>query len=99
MKPFVSLRGFPAGRFLDDWVAEVQGEVRWNLERRIGVVGFAGFGTTAPRFSSLGSDQTAIGVGAGVRYRLSEVDGLNIGFDYAFADGDSSVYFRLGEAF
>lgn len=99
MKPFVSLRGFPAGRFLDDWVAEVQGEIRWTLGWRVGVVGFAGLGTTAPRFSSLGGDQTTVGVGAGLRYRLSEVDGLNLGFDYARGDGESSFYFRLGEAF
>jgi hypothetical protein len=97
MNPFVSIRGFPAGKYLDSAVAQVQGEVRWNAWNKLGLVAFAGVGVTGSKIGRF--DNTAYGFGGGVRYRISEVDKMNIGFDVATDGTEPVVYFRIGEAF
>jgi outer membrane protein assembly factor BamA len=99
MNPFVSVRGFPAGQLLDSVVAQAQAELRWTAWNRIGVVAFAGLGATAPDLRSLDDGPLAVGVGGGLRYRVSKIDRMNAGLDVAYGDGDMAVYFRIGEAF
>ena len=99
MFPFIDVRGFPSGRYLDTAMVQSQVEVRWNPFGRIGVVAFSGTGLVAEDFGSLRLSDGAIGYGAGVRYRISDADRMNVGLDVAFGDDDVAVYFRIGEAF
>jgi hypothetical protein len=105
--PFVQVRGFPAFRYLDRTVVQAQSELRWfpferdsGFVRDFGFVAFAGAGIAAPDFGSLQDRPFAYAGGVGLRYRVSEQDGINVGLDLAWGRGSgTSVYFRIGEAF
>ncbi len=100
MLPFVDFRGFPAGQYLGESVVQGQAELRWGLWEDLGAVAFAGAGSAMSKAWQPDTSSRAYGVGLGVRYRVSEVDRLNIGFDVAYGSaGDTTVYFRVGEAF
>jgi len=54
----------------------------------------------AEDFSDPGTGDKAYGLGVGLRYRVSEVDRMNVGLDVAYGSSDEvAVYFRIGEAF
>lgn len=100
MLPFVSIRGFPAGKYMNKSVVQGQAELRWMFRNDFGAVAFAGAGIAAPAFSDLGDGSNAYGFGGGLRYRVSDVDKLNVGLDVAYGSSDEvTVYFRIGEAF
>lgn len=98
LKPSLSFRGFSTGEQLDGSALEAQAELRWMINRKLGVVAFSGIGATGRSLGSLGKPAT--GSGAGVRYRISQVDKTNVGFDVAHSSrGNWSLYFAVGEAF
>jgi outer membrane protein assembly factor BamA len=98
--PYITLRGFPAGKYLNDVTWQAQAEMRWRVFWRIGVVAFAGVGQTAPHLGAFTDSKVLYSGGAGLRFVASEAERVNLGIDYARAsDGDSAVYFRIGEAF
>lgn len=99
MFPFIDLRGFPSGRYLNTALAQAQAELRWMPFDRFGVVAFAGAGTVASDLGSLPEGNEAYSYGGGLRYRLSEADRMNIGVDLAYDGDETTVYFRIGEAF
>lgn len=77
-----------------------QAEVRWRLFWRLGVVGFAGVGQVAASLKEFADSDFVYAAGGGIRFTLSETERVNAGVDYAIAnDGESAVYFRIGEAF
>jgi hypothetical protein len=74
--------------------------LRWRVFWRIGVVAFAGVGQTAPNLGAFLDSELLYSGGAGLRFVVSESERVNLGIDYARAsDGDSAVYFPIGEAF
>jgi outer membrane protein assembly factor BamA len=98
--PYITLRGFPGGKYLNDVTWQAQAELRWRIFWRIGVVAFAGLGQTAPNVGAFTDSEVLYSGGAGLRFTASESERVNLGIDYARAsDGDSAVYFRIGEAF
>jgi outer membrane protein assembly factor BamA len=100
MLPFVSIRGFPAGQYMDQSVVQGETELRWMFRNNFGAVVFAGAGIAAPGFTSLGDGRDAYGFGGGLRYSISDVDKLNLGIDVAYGSSDNvAVYFRVSEAF
>jgi hypothetical protein len=100
MLPYISLRGLPAGLFLAPDVVQAQAELRWLIADRVGVVGFGGGGAAFGDYLGVGGSSYAAAGGVGVRYRVSQVDKMNIGFDVAVGtDANVSVYFSIGEAF
>jgi len=100
MLPYISLRGLPAGLFLAPDVVQAQAELRWEIADRVGVVGFGGGGAAFGDYLGVGGTSYAAAGGVGVRYRVSQVDKMNIGFDVAVGtDANVSVYFSIGEAF
>ena len=61
---------------------------------------FAGAGQVAPNLGAFADSDLLYSGGAGLRFVASESERINLGIDYARAsDGDSAVYFRIGEAF
>lgn len=100
MLPFISIRGFPAGQYMNESVIQGQAELRWMFRNDFGAVVFAGAGIAAPGFGDLEDGSDAYGLGGGLRYRISDLDKLNIGIDVAYGSSDNvAVYFRIGEAF
>jgi outer membrane protein assembly factor BamA len=96
----VNLRGFPRGQYMNRTVTQVQAELRWEAWRRFGAVFFGGTGVATRSLDEWGDADRAYGYGAGVRYRVSEVDKMNVGLDVATGSTDDfTVYFRIGEAF
>jgi hypothetical protein len=100
MLPFLNFRGFPAGRFLDSAVVQAQAELRWRVAGRLGAVAFGGVGVVADGFEALGEGATGHAGGVGLRWRVSSKDRMNLGFDLAYGStGETTAYFRVGEAF
>jgi hypothetical protein len=97
LKPSVSIRGFSSGEALNTSVVEAQAELRWMMSQKLGLVAFAGLGATGKSFSSVGNTSGAYG--AGVRYRFSQIDKSNLGFDVARKKNGWAAYFTVGEAF
>jgi outer membrane protein assembly factor BamA len=98
--PYITLRGFPGGKYLNDTTWQAQAELRWRIFWRIGAVAFAGVGQTAPNLGAFRDNDVLYSGGVGLRFVASESERVNLGIDYARAsDGDSAFYFRIGEAF
>lgn len=97
LKPSVSLRGYSSGEVLNDNILQGQAELRWMMNSTFGVVAFMGVGASGKSLTSY--DDSGLSYGAGVRYRFSQIDKSNIGFDFAKAGDNFSVYFTVGEAF
>jgi hypothetical protein len=92
------LRGYAVGRYQDKAMFAVQEELRWHVFPRLGLVVFAGVGSVTPSIGQAG--KLLASGGAGLRFFASRGYGVNIGLDGAYnADGESSYYLRVGEAF
>lgn len=93
------IRGYSEGKYRGDGLLALQGEYRYNLKNRMGLVGFAGlatiYGSDTPDFNW----DLYPGIGVGYRYRAFKTVKFNIGLDAAFGKDDWGIYFRIGEAF
>lgn len=93
------IRGYSEGKYRGDGLMDLQAEYRYNFNKKMGLVGFAGVATI------YGSDTTDFnwklypGAGAGFRYRAFKTEKFNVGLDAAVGKGDWGLYFRIGEAF
>lgn len=93
------LRGYVIGRYRDVAMAATQGELRWRFTKRFGAVAFAGVGDVAGSFGELEPGDPLWSAGAGLRFLASPENHVNIGVDVAYAEDETSLYFRIGEAF
>ncbi|MGC4022095.1 MAG: BamA/TamA family outer membrane protein [Cyclobacteriaceae bacterium] len=91
------MRGFYRGRFRDNYITAFQAEYRMPLNRRFGVVGFAGLGKV---YSPSQVDMTGMhySYGTGLRVNVNKRENLNLRLDYALGDPDHPGYFYLGFA-
>jgi len=93
------IRGYSEGKYRGDGLMDIQGEYRFNFNKKMGLVGFAGLATI------YGSDTPSFdwklypGIGAGYRYNAFKNSKFNVGLDAAVGKGDYGLYFRIGEAF
>lgn len=97
-RPYVRLRGVPALRYQGEQAVSGEGELRWQLQRRISLVGFGGYGLAWNDGLDFDGDQDAWGAGAGARYLVSRVFGLHVGLDVARGPEDTVVYVQFGNA-
>ncbi len=65
----------------------------------MGYVGFAGFGFVAPQFSGLIDREPLPSAGAGIRYRVSENNQLDLSLDVTVSKADSAIYLYVGQSF
>lgn len=93
------LRGYTKGEYRGNQVYAMQCEWRQIVHNRIGVVGFAGFGTVTDDFGDMGDAPFLPSIGVGFRYRMVESEKVNIGLDFGVGKNDWSLTFRIGEAF
>ena len=96
--PFVSLRGVPAFRYVDDFAGSLELEPRFQFTDRWGAVAFAGVGMTAGSISDLAGEATIWAAGAGFRYMLARKRGIQAGIDVAYSDDDVAFYITVGSA-
>jgi len=98
------MRGYYTGRYRDENLLALQGELRVRLNPRFGFVGFAGTG------SVYGADNFKIAdlkpsVGGGFRYFFDIEKGLSVRMDYAFGEKrigeerQKGFYLSFGESF
>ncbi len=93
------IRGYSEGKYRGDGLMALQGEYRYNFNKKMGLVGFAGvatiYGSATPDFDW----KLYPGAGVGYRYRAFKTEKFNVGLDGAVGKGDWGIYFRIGEAF
>jgi hypothetical protein len=94
-----NLRGYRASRYRDDNFLAGQAEYRWEAWKRLGFVAFGGVGEVAPKYVDFNSDNLLPGYGAGVRFRITRENHVNVRFDYAWGKHSREGYLYIGEAF
>lgn len=93
------LRGYYEGRDRDRNLVATQVEYRRPLRGRFGLALFAAAGTVARDPNALALARSRLAGGAGLRYALSQSEGINFRLDYGQGDDSSGVYFTATEAF
>ena len=97
-RPYITLRGIPALRYQRQNLAESEVELRWQVWKRLSMVGFGGPGV-AWNSNGLSHRTAAVGAGGlGFRYLLARKFGLHYGVDVARGPEGSAIYFQFGSA-
>ena len=91
------MRGYYAGRYIDNNMLNGQMELRQKVYKRIGVAAWVGYGGVFPSFDKLQWDMLKINYGAGVRFELKH--NVNLRLDFGFGRDTFAVVFNMGEAF
>lgn len=97
-QPFVVLRGVPAARYQDENAVMAEGEVRWNLDSRWALVGFAGVGKAYGRRQSWDEAKTVVAGGVGFRYLVARKLGMYAGLDLARGPEENAFYITAGSS-
>jgi len=93
------LRGYDSGKYRDDASWATQMEIRQHIKGKFGVVGFAGFGGTAPGFFQIDDSEFLPSIGVGLRFMPVKSANTNVRVDYAWGKGGGALYISVGEAF
>ncbi len=93
------IRGYTNGKHRGNQVYDLQGEYRWNVHGKWGVVAFGGVATAVDDPEEITWSGLLPAVGAGIRYMAIPSEQINIGIDVAVGKDDWGVYFRIGEVF
>lgn len=97
------MRGYYTGRYRDRNLLAGQGELRYRITDRFGIVGFLGWGEVAHDAFSIAALKPNIG--GGLRYFFDTEKGLSIRMDYGIGEQvpgeprQGGFYVALGEAF
>jgi len=97
-QPYVVLRGIPAVRYQDRHAVVAEGELRWNVDSRWALVGFAGVGKAYGRRQSWDESETAWAAGGGFRYLVARKLNMYAGVDVARGPEESAFYIQMGSA-
>lgn len=95
----IGLRGFSATDYLGKASASTQFEARWRMNKRWGLVGFAGAGYIIESFSGAQERELIPSYGLGVRFMVLQSKRINLRLDYARSTGSDAIYVSVGEAF
>lgn len=90
------IRGYTKGEYRGDQTYSIQSELRWNLYKKWGAVGFFGL---AMAVSPDDTSPLLPGGGVGARYLVVPKYNINAGIDAAVGKDDWGIYFRITEAF
>jgi len=97
-KPMIHLRGAPLMKYQNNNTSVIESELSWNLYKRWSLLGFTGIGTAFSDFGKIDEGKTVISLGSGFRYKIARKFGMNMGMDFAVANGDFAFYFVVGSA-
>jgi outer membrane protein assembly factor BamA len=92
-------RGYHKGRYLDRMLLAFQGEYRFPVWWRFGLVGFAGLGDVGPSLKLLKLEHMRPTVGGGIRFQYDTSDKINARLDIATGSESVRLYLALDEAF
>lgn len=93
------LRGYTVGQFQDHRMFAAQVEFRRELRWRIGVVGFAGIGAVARKWSELRFGDMLPAGGAGLRFQIDKKNHINYRIDWGYGRAGSTLTMSVTEAF
>jgi outer membrane translocation and assembly module TamA len=95
----IKLRGFSATDYLGRTSASGQAELRWQLSKRWGVVGFGGAGHVGSSFNEIRERELIPSYGVGVRFSVLPAKRINLRVDYARSSDSDAIHIAVGEAF
>jgi len=95
----VIMRGYYKGRYRDNHLLAFQAEYRLHVWKRIGVVGFAGFGDVAHNINKFNVNDIKYSYGMGLRIKLIKKEDLNLRIDYGITPISGNFYISIAEAF
>ncbi len=95
----MNLRGYAFGGYMDNLMATAQVEYRREIGWRVGAVAFAGVGEVSPSWSAFSWDHLLPSYGAGLRFRLTKNNPINLRVDMAFTKDGHHLTMFVGEAF
>jgi hypothetical protein len=95
----VKLRGFSATDYLAKVSTSGQLEARWRLNKRWGLVGFAGAGYVGSSFNDIRERESIPSYGAGVRFMVLAAKRVSLRLDYARSTDSDAIHVSVGEAF
>ena len=94
------MRGYYQGRYTDHAYFTIQLELRQYFWGRLGYVVFGGVGTVASSPEKYEMKEMKVSYGAGLRFLFNKDEGVNLRMDLGITpQGDTGVYFGIGEAF
>lgn len=91
------MRGYYAGRYIDNNQLSAQLELRQHIYGRIGCVAWGGAGTVFPSFNRLRMKDMLPNYGLGLRVEFKH--NVNIRIDYGFGKDTGGFVFQFAEAF
>lgn len=95
MEPDIDLRGVERNRYRGDSLLSGELELRRQFSPRWGALAFVGYGRT---FGDGDADADAVSYGGGIRYRIAEKLGLDLGVDIGVGPDDEILYLQFGHA-
>jgi len=96
--PSIDLRGIAYGRFQNQNVAMVEGELHWKWTSRWSLLAFGGVGRDWGRHTDFGEAASETTRGFGFRYTIARALGLDVGIDWAWGPDDRAYYLQVGSA-
>lgn len=91
------MRGYYAGRYMDNNQITAQLELRQHIYSRVGCVAWVGGGTVFPSFEKLRTRNILPNYGLGLRVEFKH--NVNIRIDYGFGKETAGFVFQFAEAF
>jgi hypothetical protein len=98
LRPYIKLRGVAAMRYQGDEMASAEVEARWQVRGRWSLVGAGGYGTAHTERNLFSATRDVWSGAVGFRYELARLFGMHAGMDFGFSDGESAIYFQIGNA-
>ena len=96
--PYINLRGVPVLRYQGQLTALTETEQFFNVYKRWSVVGFTGLGTTVSSTEEMNFNPAVWNAGAGFRYLIALMLGLQMGMDIARGPEDWAFYIVFGSS-
>lgn len=93
------IRGYSQGEYRGEQLLAIQGEYRWNIAEKFGLVGFAGVATVFESPNQFNNGKLLPGAGGGFRVTVFPKNHMNIGIDAGVGINDWGIEFRIGESF
>jgi hypothetical protein len=93
------MRGYFLGSYRDKNLLAFQSEYRWQILKRLGIVGFAGAGEISDAMGDFELKNIKPSYGGGIRFKINRKENVNLRMDYGFGNGQQNIYFFIAEAF
>jgi hypothetical protein len=97
-RPIIDLRGVPVMKYQNAHVDVFETELTYHIYRRWHLLGFTGIGIAYKNMKEFDTGKSVGNIGAGFRYELARLFGLNMGMDFAWSSDDFGFYIVLGHA-